>query len=471
MPVEAIDLHQPRFRGRHDNETVEIARRFFFALLLLPLAAAGQLPDFTLLAREQGAAVVNIGTAYVTPPVLPDLPHDDLLREFLERLASGELVPDFEPRPLGSGFLIRSDGYIVTGAHVVEDAFNDEVVVRLADRREFVGRVIGADAQTDIALVKIEAQGLPTVRIGDPKRLQPGEWVATIGSPFGFERSVTAGIVSAVGRAIPTEAYIPFIQSDVAMNPGNSGGPLFNLRGEVVAVNSLIFSASGGYMGLSFAVPIDVALEAVEQLLAHGKVTRGRIGVRLQEVTAELARALRLPGAAGALVTSVEPASAAEQAGLRPGDVIVRFAGKPVGTHADLMRLLSASAPGASVELGMVRDGAPSKATVRVMAPERERPRLADTGSADRLGLQLAPLTEPQRKRLELDHGLLVQRTEGAARRAGLLPGDVVLAVNGQATRTLETFQRLVAKAPAGDVVALLIERAGSRAFVPLRIP
>ncbi|OGA57142.1 MAG: hypothetical protein A3G81_17550 [Betaproteobacteria bacterium RIFCSPLOWO2_12_FULL_65_14] len=332
-------------------------RWFFFTLLLLPFAASGQMPDFTQLARDQGAAVVNIGSAYITPPVLPDLPHDDLLREFLDRLSTGELVPDFEPRPLGSGFLIRSDGYIVTGAHVVEDSFNDEVVVRLADRREFVGRVIGSDAQTDIALVKIDADGLPAVRIGDPKRLQPGEWVATIGSPFGFEHSVTAGIVSAVGRAIPTEAYIPFIQSDVAMNPGNSGGPLFNLRGEVVGVNSLIFSASGGYMGLSFAVPIDVALGSVEQLLAHGKVTRGRIGVRLQEVSAEL------------------------------------------------------------------------------------------------------------------DYGLLVQRAEGAARRAGLLPGDVILAVNGEATRTLEAFQRAVAKAAGGDVVALLVERAGSRAFVPLRIP
>ncbi len=445
--------------------------RFVFLLLFLPLAALGQLPDFTLLARDQGAAVVNIGSAYVTPPVLPDLPQDDLLREFLERLASGELVPDFEPRPLGSGFIIRGDGTIVTGAHVVEDAFNDEVVVRLADRREFLGRVIGVDAQTDIAVVKIDADGLPQVRIGDPKRLQPGEWVATIGSPFGFERSVTAGIVSAVGRAIPTEAYIPFIQSDVAMNPGNSGGPLFNLRGEVVGVNSLIFSASGGYMGLSFAVPIDVALEAVEQLLAHGKVTRGRIGVRLQEVTAELARALRLPEPAGALVTMVEPASTAEAAGLRAGDVIVRFGAKPVATHADLMRLVAASTPGASVELGLVRDGAPSSAKVRVMAPERPRPRLADTGDADRLGFQLAPLTDAQRKRLGLDYGLLVQRTEGAARRAGLLPGDVILAVNGEATRTLAAFARSLAKAPSGDVVALLVERAGGRAFVPLRIP
>ena len=446
-------------------------RWLFFTLLLLPLAAAGQMPDFTRLAREQGAAVVNIGAAYVTPPVLPDLPHDDLLRELLERLASGELAPDFEPRPLGSGFLIRADGVIVTGAHVVEDAFNDEVVVRLADRREFVGRVIGIDAQSDIALVKIDAEGLPQVRIGDPRRLQPGEWVATIGSPFGFERSVTAGIVSALGRAIPTEAYIPFIQSDVAMNPGNSGGPLFNLRGEVVGVNSLIFSASGGYMGLSFAVPIDVALASVEQLLAHGKVTRGRIGVRLQEVTAELARALRQPQAAGALVTSVEPGAAAENAGLRAGDVIVRFAGKPVGTHADLMRFVAASVPGASVELGLVRDGAPSSASVRVMAPERARARLTDTGRADRLGFQLAPLTDAQRKRLELDYGLLVQRTEGTARRAGLFPGDVILAVNGEATRTPEAFQRAVAKAAGGDVVALLVERAGSRAFVPLRIP
>jgi serine protease Do len=446
-------------------------RRLFLTLLLLPLAAYAQMPDFTQLAKEQGAAVVNIGAAYVTPPVLPDLPHDDLLRELLGRLASGDLVPDFEPRALGSGFLIRADGYIVTAAHVVEDSFNDEVVVRLADRREFLGRVVGIDAQSDIALVKIDADALPTVRIGDPKRLQPGEWVATIGSPFGFERSVTAGIVSAVGRAIPTEAYIPFIQSDVAMNPGNSGGPLFNLRGEVIGVNSLIFSASGGYMGLSFAVPIDVALESVDELLAHGKVTRGRIGVRLQEINAELARALRLPQPEGALVTMVEPASAAEAAGLRAGDVIVRYAGKPVATHAHLMRLVAASAPGTRVEIGLVREGAPTTASVRIMAPERPRPRLSDIGSADRLGFELAPLTDAQRKRLALAYGLLVQRAEGAARRAGLLPGDVILAVNGDATRTLEAFQRAVAKAGSGDVVALLVERAGGRAFVPLRVP
>ncbi len=446
-------------------------RWLFFTFLWLPFAAAGQIPDFTQLAKEQGAAVVNIGAAYVTPPVLPDLPQDDLAREFLERLASGELVPDFEPRPLGSGFVLRADGYIVTGAHVVEDAFNDEVVVRLADRREFVGRVIGADPQTDIALVKIDAEGLTQVRIGDPARLQPGEWVATIGSPFGFERSVTAGIVSALGRAIPTEAYIPFIQSDVAMNPGNSGGPLFNVRGEVVGVNSLIFSASGGYMGLSFAVPIDVALEAANELLAHGKVTRGRIGVRLQEVTAELARALRLPEPAGALVTAVEPGSSAAAAGLRAGDVIVRFAGKRVATHADLMRLVAASAPGTSVALDLMREGAASSAEVRVMAPDRPRPRLADPGDADRLGFQLAPLTEAQRKRLGLEYGLLVQRAEGAARRAGLLPGDVILAVNADPTRTLAAFLRSVSKAASGDVVALLVERAGGRAFIPLRIP
>ena len=289
-------------------------------LFLLPLGSGAQAPDFTRLVRAQSAAVVSIGGAYTTPPVLPDFPVVEDLQHLMERAARG-VVPNFEAPSLGTGFIVTGDGYIVTAYHIVEEAFNDEVVVRLADGRELVGRVVGMDRASDIGLVKITTSGLPEVKIGDPALLEPGEWVVTIGSPFGFERSVAAGVVSTTSRAIPSETHIRFIQTDVAMNPGHSGGPLFNLKGEVVGVNSMIFSATGGSIGLSFAVPIDVAMKVVESLRARGTLRRGRIGVLLQEVTPELAQAFRLPRATGALITAVERKAPAERAGLRAGDV------------------------------------------------------------------------------------------------------------------------------------------------------
>ena len=437
--------------------------------LLVPLACPAELPDFTLLVRQQGAAVVSISSSYATPPVSPDLPQEEPLADLLASVARG-LAPDFDAPPLGSGFLISSDGYIVTAHHIVEEAANDEVIVRLANGREYLGRVVGMDRATDIGVVKIEASGLPSVRIGQPSLLQPGEWVVTIGTPFGFERTVAAGIVSTTARTIPSESHIRFIQTDVAMNPGHSGGPLFNLGGEVVGVNSMIFSSSGGSIGLSFAVPIDVAMEVVQQLRTRGSVVRGRIGVLVQEVTAELAQAFRLPRAQGALITAVERQAPAERAGLRAGDVVVRFAGRPVATHVELLAFAANTAPGTAVALELLRNGAVLRATLRVGTPDDEVPRRTDLGGTDRFGFRLVPLTDAQRRRLGVE-GVLVQRAEGAARRAGIVQGDVVLSANAVATATLEAWRAAMERARSGDAVALLVERGGRRAFVPLRVP
>jgi serine protease Do len=419
--------------------------------LLAALPAWAQAPDFTALAREAGAAVVRVlGSAR---PVTPDLP-----------IANG--LPG-EPQ-MGSGFVIDADGYILTNAHLVGAA--QEVAVRLADRRELDARLVGYDPASDIALLKVEAAGLPAVRIGDPQALRPGEWVAAIGTPFGFERSVSAGIVSGKGRVLPEASVVPFIQTDVAVNPGNSGGPLLNLRGEVVGVNSGFYSETGGNTGVSFAIPIDVAMEVAAQLRTRGKVTRGVIGVRLQEISAELARALNLPSADGALLLEVFRGGPAERAALRPGDVVVRFDGKPVENDADLVRLTAAAAPGRTVEVGFLRFGAPMLARVRI--DEASTPRMPPAREAsEALGLQLAPLSARQRERLRIDSGLVVERAGGAGERAGLARGDLILSVNGTPVSAPPDFHRLLERAGKGATVALLVQREGVRQFLPLRLP
>jgi serine protease Do len=444
--------------------------RWLAALALaLPAAVAAQAPDFARLVREQGPTVVSIAAAYATPPVLPDLPHDEPVFGLLEQLAGA--MPDFDVPPLGSGFIVSADGEIVTAYHIIEEAYDDEVVVRLHDGRELIGRVVGGDRASDIALVRVHANGLRPARIGDPARLQPGEWVATIGAPFGFQQTVAAGIVSTVARTIPAETHVRFIQTDAATNPGHSGGPLFNLAGEVVGVNSRMFSPSGGSIGLSFAVPIDLAMRVVAQLRSRGAVARGRIGVSVQEMTAELARAFRLERAAGALVTSVERRGPADLAGLRAGDVLVSFNGQPVQTHADLIALAAGVAPNSDVVVELMREGRLESATVRIARSDDLRERPADLGGTDRLGFSLAPLGEAQRRRLGVAGGAVVRRAEGAARRAGLYTGDVILAVNGQPVRGLSELEAILGRARSGEVAALLVERAGGRAFVPLRIP
>jgi serine protease Do len=457
---------------------MRLARVVLFALALAAAPAAAQLPDFTRLMREEGRAVVNVSTTYRLSWGGPDAPlsetpEEELLREFLRRQLEPYVPRDFESHFLGSGFIVGEDGYIITNAHVVGGPQGQEIVVRLADRREFPARVVGADPLTDIALLKIDAAGLPSARIGDPAAIEPGEWVAAVGSPFGFERSITAGIVSAKGRTLPDESYVPFIQTDVAVNPGNSGGPLFNLRGEVVGVNSLIYTGSGGYMGLSFAVPIDVAMTVVEQLRTRGRVIRGRIGARVQEVTADLARALGLPRAAGALLTEVQQDGPAARAGLRPGDVVLRFDGQDVDTHADLVRLTAHARPGDTVAVELLRRGTPLVLRVRIGEQQAEpAAAVAEPRAAlDVLGLELAPLAREERAHLGLEGGVRVQRAEGAAQRAGLQRGDILVSVNGEPVASVAEFNQRIERAGKGATVALLVQRAGGRLFVALQVP
>lgn len=334
---------------------------------LVPAAHAKDLPDFTALAAREGPAVVNVSTTQTihSSQILPQIPENDPFYEFFRRFMPPNAGPrDFESRSLGSGFIISPDGYVLTNAHVVESA--DDITVKLTDKREFKAKVVGSDPKTDIALLKIEARGLPTVACGDPSKLKVGEWVVAIGSPFGFDNSVTAGIVSAKGRSLPQESFVPFIQTDVPINPGNSGGPLFNMRGEVVGINSQIYSRTGGYMGLSFAIPIDVALEVSNQLKAYGKVSRGRIGVVIQEVTKELAESFGLPKPTGALVNSVEKGGPADKAGITASDVILKFDGKTVNSSADLPRIVGNTKPGSKVPVEVWRKGAAKDVTVVV---------------------------------------------------------------------------------------------------------
>jgi serine protease Do len=413
-------------------------------MLVVPMASAAQLPDFTDLVEKQGPAVVNISTAQsVRNPLVPQVPNlqeDDPFYEFFRRFIPNPGPREFQSQSLGSGFIISADGYILTNAHVVEAA--DEITVKLTDKRELKARVIGADRRTDIALIKIDASNLPVVRFGDPGKLRVGEWVLAIGSPFGFENTVTAGIVSAKGRSLPQENYVPFIQTDVAVNPGNSGGPLFNLRGEVVGINSQIYSRTGGFMGLSFAIPIDVANDIAQQLRNTGKVTRGRIGVVIQPVTRELADGFGLPRPQGALVNSVEKGGPAEKAGVDAGDVILRFDGKAVNASEDLPRIVAATKPGSRVTMQVWRNKQTRDVQVVVAEMQDDKTARLQQGrrggkppaaSPGAYGLTLSELTEAQRNELKVSGGVLVENAQGAAARAGVRRGVEIQAVNNQA--------------------------------------
>ena len=453
-------------------------------ILLLPLASAAQLPDFTELVEKQGPTVVNISTTQTvrnTPgiPQIPNLQEDDPFYEFFRRFIPNPGPREFQSNSLGSGFIISSDGYVLTNAHVVEGA--DEINVRLTDKREFKGKVIGSDRRTDVALIKIEGSGLPTVKFGDPNRLKVGEWVVAIGSPFGFENSVTAGIVSAKGRSLPQENFVPFIQTDVAVNPGNSGGPLFNLKGEVVGINSQIYSRTGGFMGLSFAIPIDVANDIATQFKATGKVTRGRIGVVIQPVTKELAESFGLARPSGALVSSVEKGSPAEKAGIEAGDVILKFDGKNVNSSEDLPRLVGASKPKAKATVQLMRNKALREVTVVIgEMPDEARsaqrqPRRGPGGkppaeSMSRFGMTLSEPSAEQRKQLNIAGGVLVEDVQGAAARAGIRRGDIILAVNNQDVKAPEQFGQLMGQFEKGRIVALLVRRGANALYIPFRI-
>ncbi|MBX9811482.1 MAG: DegQ family serine endoprotease, partial [Burkholderiales bacterium] len=404
-----------------------------------------------------------------------NLQEDDPFYEFFRRFIPNPGPREFQSQSLGSGFIISADGYILTNSHVIDAA--EEITVKLNDKREFKAKVIGADRRTDVALIKIEAAGLPAVRFGDPNKLKVGEWVVAIGSPFGFENTVTAGIVSAKGRSLPQENFVPFIQTDVAVNPGNSGGPLFNLRGEVVGINSQIYSRTGGFMGLSFAIPIDVANNVAQQLRTTGKVTRGRVGVVIQPVTKELAESFGLPRPQGALVNSVEKGGPADKAGIEPGDVILRFDGNAVNSSEDLPRIVGATKPGSKVTIQIWRNKAARDLQITVAELQDERAtRQSRRGgkppvtAPTQFGLTLNELTDAKRSELKIEGGVMVENAQGAAARAGIRRGDIILSVNNQVVKSVDQLFQLMNQFEKGSIVALRIRRGNNSLYVPFQI-
>jgi serine protease Do len=473
----------------------------WFLLSLWPQLGAAQLPDFTNLVEQNNAAVVNISTTQKlasseAQPQLPEgmeipegAPLDELLRRYFGEGAPGmpgmpgapEGPDSGEPnegKSLGSGFIISADGYVITNHHVIKDA--DEVIVRLQDRRELVAKIVGSDKRSDVALLKVEAKELPVVKMGSSDELKVGEWVLAIGSPFGFDHSVTAGIVSAKGRSLPSDNYVPFIQTDVAINPGNSGGPLFNLEGQVVGVNSQIYSRTGGFMGLSFAIPIDVAMQVVDQLKAQGKVSRGWLGVQIQDVTRELAESFGMKKPQGALVAKILPKSPAEAAGIQVGDIIEEFNGKEITTSATLPPMVGATKIGESATLKVLRQGKSLSLPVKIgMLPDeeplaggKESPATGD--QIPRLSVSVANLTDEQREQLELPTtgGALITSVKpgGAAAEVGLRKGDVILRIQETAVRDAKHLADIVSGLPKGRTVALLVQRRGGSQFLALKL-
>lgn len=456
----------------------------FFLALVLCFMSLGQaegvganisqksLPDFTALARQEGSAIVNISSQQSGESRMSrSLTGRDLsasLQDFLRRFGVTERDSYRYSRTQGSGFIIDREGHILTSAHLVEEA--DEITVGLSDKRQFPARMIGLDKNTDIALLKIEPADLPFVRIGDPGTLEVGEWVVAIGAPFGFTSTVTQGIVSAKGRELPGGGTTPFIQTDVAINPGNSGGPLFNMRGEVVGINSQIFSHSGGYMGISFAIPIDVAFRIKDELLRHGSIRRARLGVLMQEVTAELAASFTLPKVGGALISALEKGGPAQSAGLQPGDILLEFNHQAIAGISELARMVADSTPGASIQIKFWRDGSARELRLRlgeVAGPEKAvlPTRLALEG----LGLMLLEIDPEDRQMMGTEAFVMIEAVDGIAARAGFQPGDMILAVNGKPVSNLVEIQRDLSSGRRH--VALLIERdANTRMFLPMRI-
>lgn len=442
-------------------------------------AAAGRvgLPDFSALVQEQGPAVVNVVTTRAPSKVAKPAAGEsgDPLQDFLRRfMPEGPHGGGAEPRGpgLGSGFIISNDGYVLTNAHVVVDS--DEVTVRLADnKREFKAKVVGLDRRTDVALLKVDATDLPTVTMGNSADLKVGEWVAAIGSPFGFNNTITAGIVSAKGRTLPDESFVPFIQTDVAVNPGNSGGPLLNLKGEVVGINSMIYSGSGGYMGVSFAIPIEVALDVSRQLQATGTVSRGRLGVRIQEVTRELALSFKLESPAGVLIADVEPGSPAQQAGLLRGDVILKYDGKVLERASELPRLVAGSKPGTTATLDLWRQGAGRSvtATLGEFPTEGASTTAAVTPpSPNRLGLAVSELPAAGRKTLGVPFGILVEAVEGPAAKTQIRRGDVIIALDNTDLTSIRQFSDILAQQKPGTPVALLVRRGDASLYIAVEV-
>ena len=467
--IGAIPDTQAAAIPRSGNDAIEQPR---------PVNSA--LPNFAEIAATQGAAVVNISVAGTMktgitrspnmPKADPNDPFSELFQQFKMPLPRG----DVPVRGQGSGFIVSPDGIVLTNAHVVADA--DEVTVRLTDKREFKAKVVGLDRPSDVAVLKIDAKNLPAVRIGDPKISRVGEWVVAIGSPFGFENSVTAGIISAKSRSLPAEGYVSFLQTDVAINPGNSGGPLFNLNGEVIGINSQIYSQSGGYQGLSFAIPIDVAMKVERQLVDKGIVSRGRLGVVIQDVNQQLADSFGLDKAVGALVNSVEKNSPADKAGIQAGDVILKFNGNKIGRSIDLPALVADVSPGskAAVQIWRKNNTKDISLSVGELSANHGNEKIGsiDNGrdaNSTKLGLSIRPLNADERKEAEVASGLIVEDVEnGPAARVGIRPGDVILSVNGEKVANAEQLSALIDKKDKN--VALQILRENRKIFVPIKI-
>jgi serine protease Do len=459
---------------------------------MMPAEAAAKtgIPDFSGLVETYGPAVVNISAKHIVKSAArgnglnganPQLPIDpsDPFYQFFKHFyggmpgAGGDNGPDASDTPsesLGSGFIVSSDGYILTNAHVVDGA--NVVTVRTTDKREYRAKVIGADKQSDVAVLKIDAKNLPIVKIGDPNGSKVGQWVVAIGSPYGFDNTVTSGIISAKSRSLPNENYTPFIQTDVPVNPGNSGGPLFNLQGEVIGINSMIYSRTGGFQGLSFAIPINEAIKVKDALVKTGHVERGRIGVTVQGMNQTLAKSFGMQSPSGALVSSVEPGGPGAKAGLQPGDVILSLDGQPVVDSNSLPAQVAGIAPGSSAKVQVWRDKGTKDLTVTIGTLSDTKTASANTSESDsssqdaRLGVAVRPLTPEEKQSSSLTRGLLVQQSGGAAESAGIQAGDVILAVNGQPVTTVQQLKTMVSH--AGDSLALLIQRDDAQIFVPV---
>ncbi len=452
-------------------------------LFQFPVMAAS-LPDFTQLVEENGPTVVNISTTQKIKrahPALPpgmeipeEGPFGDLFRHFFDEDGEGR---EFKSQSLGSGFIISADGYILTNDHVVDHA--EEIIVRLNDRRELKAKLIGHDKRSDIALLKVEANDLPIAKIGRSSELEVGEWVLAIGSPFGFEQSVSVGVVSAIGRSLPSGNYVPFIQTDVAINPGNSGGPLFNLDGEVVGINSQIYSRTGGFMGLSFAIPVDMAMDIVEQLKTKGTVSRGWLGVLIQNVTRDLAESFGMDKPMGALISRVLPDSPAANAGLEVGDVVIGFNGKKVYSSSDLPPLVGRVQPGTTAEVKIVRSGKTLTRKVKIEElPGEEELKLSSTGEPasrinNRLKAAIANLSNQQRKEMKLEKqgGVLIKKVQdGPAKEAGLRAGDVILMINNVKVKGTAQLKEILKKLPKNKAIPLLVQRRGSPLFLAITL-
>ena len=455
--------------------------RTLLFLLFFSLPAIADLPDFSSLVEKEASAVVNISTTRHRGDSKepderphPSIPHDSPWFEFFEDFFGKRGVPNIphDSRSLGSGFVISSDGYIITNYHVVKDA--EEIIVRLNDRRELSAEIVGTDVQTDMALIRVEAKDLPVVDLGSSDDLKPGQWVVAIGSPFGFEYSVTAGIVSALGRSLPSENYVPFIQTDVAVNPGNSGGPLFNLDGEVVGINSQIYSHTGGFMGVSFAIPIEVAMHVVSQLKDKGEVVRGWFGVYIQEVTRELSESFGMDKPQGVLVASIIDDSPAQKSNVKVGDVILEFDGREVRSAGALPPIVGQTEVGKTVEVELLRNG--KKMTLEVIIgklPDSMSPSNDQKIEHKVLSLSLANLSSSEREKIGIKGGAVevIEVKPGAAKRAGIVKGDLLLAVDNQHFDNLHEFRALIPNLQRDQFITVLVMRDERTRFLAMRIP